>query len=76
MDGNGHGMEIDIAQLDQTSKPSFMGFQKRDMLFASIMSGCDYLESLKGMGFKRAQKVVSKHLGSDIFQILDFLDQE
>jgi 5'-3' exonuclease len=31
------------------------------LLTASILSGCDYLDSIKGIGFKRAVKLVAEH---------------
>jgi 5'-3' exonuclease len=31
------------------------------LLITSILSGCDYLESCKGIGFKKATKLVADH---------------
>ena len=31
------------------------------LLLTCIMSGCDYLESIKGIGFKTALKLIQKH---------------
>lgn len=31
------------------------------LLITSILSGCDYLESIKGIGFKKATKLVADH---------------
>lgn len=31
------------------------------LLVTSILSGCDYLESIKGIGFKKATKLVADH---------------
>jgi 5'-3' exonuclease len=35
---------------------------------AGILSGCDYLESLRGVGFKKAVKLVQQY-GSDVRKI-------
>jgi 5'-3' exonuclease len=31
------------------------------LLITSILSGCDYLDSIKGIGFKKATKLVADH---------------
>ena len=47
-----------------------------DMLLKTcILNGCDYLESIKGIGFKKAVKLVKEHQG-DVMQILNQLYQE
>jgi 5'-3' exonuclease len=39
------------------------------LLITCILSGCDYLESIKGIGFKKAHKLVYEN-GKDIKNIL------
>lgn len=31
------------------------------LLITSILSGCDYLDSIKGIGFKKANKLVTEY---------------
>ena len=40
------------------SKPNFKDFSHEMLMTVCIMSGCDYLESIKGIGFKKAVKLV------------------
>jgi len=42
---------------------SFDGFDSDLLLTTCIMGGCDYLESIKGIGFKKAHKYVTKSCG-------------
>ena len=76
MDGNGDGFEIDMDQLERAKKPSFEGFTKKDLLLSCVIGGCDYVESLKGMGYRTAQKFVSKNLGKSMDSLLDKLNKE
>ena len=39
---------------------SFKGFDQEMLLTACILSGCDYLDSIKGIGFKKAVKLVDE----------------
>jgi exonuclease 1 len=52
MDNLGNGQYINLEQL--TSIKIFENYQDDMLLTASILSGCDYLESVKGIGFKKA----------------------
>ena len=45
------------------------------LLICCIVSGCDYLESIKGIGFKKAHKLVSEH-GQDIKEIMKAIRKE
>jgi len=45
------------------------------LLTMCILSGCDYLESIKGIGFKKAYKLVHEH-GDDIGAILRKIRRE
>ena len=60
MDRKGFGEEIDINNIGKISKPSFSSFTKEDFVKTWILSGCDYIEGIKGIGFKKAQKYVSR----------------
>lgn len=60
MDNQGYGQEIDLENLKKVkSKPSFKDWTHEMLLVACILSGCDYLDSIKGIGFKSAVKLVS-----------------
>ena len=59
MDLQGKGIEIDLSNLPKCEM--FTGsaeHQQNLLLFTCFLSGCDYLESLKGIGFKKAIKLV------------------
>ena len=45
------------------------------ILTMCILSGCDYLDSIKGIGFKKAYKLVHEH-GDDIGAILGKIRRE
>jgi exonuclease 1 len=52
MDQNGKGIEIDLNELPKCEMFSgTLEEQKELLLTTCILSGCDYLESLKGIGF-------------------------
>lgn len=59
MDLTGRGIEIDLGDLPKCEL--FTGdleTQQNLLLLTCILSGCDYLESLKGIGFKKAVRYV------------------
>ena len=45
------------------------------LLNLCILSGCDYLESIKGIGFKKAFKLIHEH-GDDLAAIMRKLRRE
>jgi len=45
------------------------------LTFTCILSGCDYLDSIKGIGFKKAHRLVYDN-GADIKQILKKIRRE
>lgn len=45
------------------------------LLYASILTGCDYLESIKGIGFKKAFRLV-KECGCDLSAVLRKIRRE
>lgn len=45
------------------------------LLITCILSGCDYLESIKGIGFKKAHKLVYEN-GTDVQAILKKIRRE
>jgi exonuclease-1 len=56
MDNLGNGQEIDLDDLNKVK--SFKKFNHEMFMTACILSGCDYLDSIKGIGFKKAIKLV------------------
>ena len=52
MDSKGYGYEVNIKNIGLITTPSFKSFTKEDFVNTWILSGWDYLESIKGIGFK------------------------
>lgn len=65
MDKNGQGFEVDLDDLKLVEEMNFRNFTLDMLLITCVLSGCDYLESIKGIGFKKAHKLVYE-TGSDI----------
>ncbi|KAI3409404.1 Exonuclease 1 [Psidium guajava] len=60
MDKFGQGVEFQYSKLQQNRELSFAGFTKQMVLEMCILSGCDYLQSLPGMGLKTAHALIKK----------------
>nr|CAD1828013.1 unnamed protein product [Ananas comosus var. bracteatus] len=60
MDKFGQGVEFRSSKLGQNKELDFAGFSKQMVLQMCILSGCDYLQSLPGMGLKRAHALIQK----------------
>lgn len=60
MDKFGQGVEFQLHRLHHNRDLAFMGFTNEMLLEMCILSGCDYLPSLPGMGLKRAHALISK----------------
>ncbi|KAH9797550.1 exonuclease 1 [Citrus sinensis] len=65
MDKFGQGVEFQCSMLQKNKDLSFGGFTKQMLLEMCILSGCDYLQSLPGMGLKRAHALISKFKSYD-----------
>ncbi|KAH9797551.1 exonuclease 1 [Citrus sinensis] len=61
----GQGVEFQCSMLQKNKDLSFGGFTKQMLLEMCILSGCDYLQSLPGMGLKRAHALISKFKSYD-----------
>ncbi|KAK0579957.1 hypothetical protein LWI29_033983 [Acer saccharum] len=59
MDKFGQGVEFQYSMLPKNKALSFAGFTEQMLLEMCILSGCDYLPSLPGMGLKRAHALIS-----------------
>ncbi|XP_043698648.1 exonuclease 1 isoform X2 [Telopea speciosissima] len=60
MDKFGQGVEFQYSMLEQNKELNFSGFNKQMVLEMCILSGCDYLQSLPGMGLKKAHALIRK----------------
>ncbi|KAJ7968819.1 Exonuclease 1 [Quillaja saponaria] len=60
MDKFGQGVEFQYSLLQKNKELSFEGFTRQMILEMCILSGCDYLQSLPGMGLKRAHALIKK----------------
>ncbi|XP_021294238.1 exonuclease 1 isoform X2 [Herrania umbratica] len=65
MDKFGQGVEFKSSMIQQNKELSFAGFTKQMLLEMCILSGCDYLQSLSGMGLKRAHALMKKFKSYD-----------
>ncbi|KAM7271623.1 hypothetical protein ACFE04_030837 [Oxalis oulophora] len=65
MDKYGQGVEFQLSNLPQNKDLNFTGFSQQMLLEMCIMSGCDYLLSLSGMGLKRAHALIKKFKSYD-----------
>lgn len=54
----GNGIEVDLERLGDVEELNFKKFTSDMLLTCCILSGCDYLDSIKGIGFKKAHKLV------------------
>lgn len=75
MDKNGLGFEVDLDKLSQVEELDFKKFDFDQLLTTCILSGCDYLESIKGIGFKKAYKLVCEH-GKDLASLTNRIRRE
>ena len=57
-DKDGNGYEIELDNLKKVEELNMQHFDHDLFLTVCIMSGCDYLPSVKGIGFKKAFKYV------------------
>ncbi|KAL2343232.1 hypothetical protein Fmac_004517 [Flemingia macrophylla] len=65
MDKFGQGVQFQYSMLKKNKELSFEGFSRQMLLEMCILSGCDYLQSLPGMGLKRAHASIKKFRSYD-----------
>lgn len=63
MDKNGFGVEINLSDLKKVEELNLESFDQSMFLSVWIMSGWDYLASIKGIGFKKAYKYLCQSNG-------------
>ena len=68
---NGIGQEIDTSRLNECTEMNFCGWTHDMFTYMCVLSGCDYLPSLHGVGIRTAYSIVSKGKRPDhIFEML------
>ena len=60
MDAYGHGIAIDLADLSKLTDLKLHEFTQEKFRHMCILSGCDYLPSVKGIGLHKALKLLRK----------------
>jgi len=72
LDKDGNGKEVLFADLGSVTEVDLSRFSAEMLRHMCILSGCDYLESLPGMGLKKAHALLARH-GSmgEVFKILE-----
>ena len=60
MDAYGHGIAIDLADLSKLTDLKLHEFTQEMFRHMCILSGCDYLPSVKGIGLHKALKLLRK----------------
>ena len=58
MDKYGVGIEVDMDRIESVEELNFRTFTLDMLLVTCVLSGCDYLDSIKGIGFKKAHRLV------------------
>ena len=75
MDKSGNGWEVDLDRISEVEELNFKSFTSDMLLTTCILSGCDYIDSIKGIGFKKAHKLVYEN-GQDLKVILKKIRRE
>lgn len=65
LDPSGHGHMIRLSDLPRVREYRFNGWSHDDFRRMCILSGCDYLPSIPGMGLKRAYNCLRAANGRD-----------
>jgi exonuclease-1 len=65
LDPSGHGQRIHLKDLVRVKEYRFNGWTHDDFRHMCILSGCDYLASIPGMGLKRAYNCLRASTGRD-----------
>lgn len=69
MDLNGNGLLVDQEQLYLVMDVRSEHFNMDNFLYMCILSGCDYLSSLPGIGLNKAKKFISRNADCDIYRV-------
>ena len=71
LDLNGNGLEIDSSKLDKAMKIGTK-FTPDKFRYMCIIAGCDYLQSLPGIGLGKARKLFQLATNPDMSQVCKF----
>ena len=74
MDKFGQGVEFQYDDLVNNRDLNFTNFTKQMVMEMCILSGCDYLPSLPGMGVKRAHGLIRRFGNYHKVSIILFTD--
>ena len=66
MDFNGNGLLVDSTQINKTMDIRADLFTFEKFRYMCILSGCDYLQNLRGVGLKKAMSVFQLTRQSDM----------
>lgn len=69
MDINGNGLLVDQERLHLAMGQSAEHFSMDDFRYMCILSGCDYLPSLPGIGLSKAKKFIMTNTDCDIHRV-------
>lgn len=61
MSGDGDGVLIDMNNLSKVRTVKLASFTLEQFRWMCMLSGCDYLPSIKGMGLVKAHKLLQRH---------------
>jgi len=76
MDRAGNSFEVDLTRMAEVDDEVNLRSFTHDMFMTTcIISGCDYLESIKGVGFKKAYRLVYEN-GEDLNSIMKCIRRE
>lgn len=69
MDQNGDGLLLDCSRLHMSMSVAPEHFKMDKFIHMCVLSGCDYLPSLQGIGIQTAYKFIQKSSDPDIHKV-------
>lgn len=69
MDDSGNGVLISLSEVGSVKGHNMLGFNEDSFRHMCILSGCDYLDSIPGVGLVTAHKLMRKH-GFDPIKVI------
>lgn len=73
MDQNGGGLLIEQEKLHFSMNVQPENFSQDKFRYMCILSGCDYIPSVPGVGLKTANKFISRTSETDVFKVVFIL---
>jgi 5'-3' exonuclease len=72
LDKDGNGKEVQFAELGSVTEVDLSHFSSEMLRHMCILSGCDYLASLPGIGLKKAHSLLQRHgTMGEVFKALE-----